>query len=299
MPSGQLALFAIVLALGSVTPSHAVVPRAAGEVPGGDTAIVPILVPVEWLAARLDEPDLVVLHVGRDDEQADEHIPGGRSLPLSAIAVDQGTVRSEIPPDDVLQEALERAGISTDSRVVVYGEPLAAARAFMTLEYAGLRGRVGLLDGGLAAWREAGHPVSTEASTARRGRFSVRPRADVVVDAAWVAAHGQDPGILLLDVRSREEIEEGRIPGARHLFWRELLGEAPGSRVKDVDDLRRLLSSPWVASSSGTVVAYCATGMRASVAYVAARAAGLDVRLYDGSFTEWAQDPSRPIQPCC
>jgi thiosulfate/3-mercaptopyruvate sulfurtransferase len=282
-----------------LAPGEAAARQAAAGPGDADRSAVPVIVSVEWLAEHLEDPDLVVLHVVREGDDEAGHVPGARALPLSAIAVDRGTVRSEIAPADALQEALEHAGVSHDSRVVVYGEPLPAARAFMTLEYAGLRGQVGLLDGGLRAWREAGHPVSPEAGSAAQGRFTIRPREDVIVDAAWVARHGRDPEVVLLDVRSREEILQGLIPGARHLFWRDLLGEGPASRVKSVDEVSRLLLAHAGPSAGETVVAYCATGMRASVAYLAARAAGLDVRLYDGSFTEWAQDPSRPIEPCC
>jgi thiosulfate/3-mercaptopyruvate sulfurtransferase len=296
MSSKPLSLIALCIAAALAAPHL----RASEQDEGGGSA-VPVLVSAEWLAERLGDRAVVVLHVHRDEEPPAEHIPGSVVVPLSAIAADRGSVRTELPDAPLLEEALEAAGISDGTRVVVYGEPLPAARAFMTLEYAGLRGRVGLLDGGLPAWRESGRPVSREARVPERGRLTVRPRPDVVVDAQWVLAHGRDPDVLLLDVRSREEIEKGRIPSARHLFWRELLAEAPATHVRGLDEITRLLAGPEPspAGPARTIVAYCATGMRASVAYVAARAAGLELRLYDGSFTEWAQDPSRPVEPCC
>jgi thiosulfate/3-mercaptopyruvate sulfurtransferase len=44
-----------------------------------------------------------------------------------------------------------------------------------------------------------------------------------------------------------------------------------------------------------TLVTYCAIGMRASLAYFAARAAGIPARVYVGSWADWSSDPTSPV----
>ena len=57
---------------------------------------------------------------------------------------------------------LEAVGVSTSSRIVIYGDPLAAARLFFTLDYLGGGDRAALLDGGLPGWKAEGLPLSLE-----------------------------------------------------------------------------------------------------------------------------------------
>src|SRR5690606_7280163 len=135
------------------------------------------------------------------------HIPGARFLPLGAIVVERDGVPNELPEPATLDSVFESLGVTDDSRVVLYGEPLMAARAWFTLDYLGQGDRAAVLDGGLPAWRAAGQPVAKDAPAAAMpaGRFTPRVRPELVVDAAWVAARLEAPGVVILDARPAEE----------------------------------------------------------------------------------------------
>jgi thiosulfate/3-mercaptopyruvate sulfurtransferase len=46
------------------------------------------------------------------------------------------------------------------------------------------------------------------------------------------------------------------------------------------------------------VILYCGGGISASLAYVALESAGFrNLRVYDGSWSEWSLDPSTPKEP--
>lgn len=250
------------------------------------------------LAAGLTAPDLVLLHVADQmSTYAQAHIPGARFVRYGDVAVDgSDDLGAELPPMGDLERVFEEAGVSDTSRVVIYGNTVAAARVFFTLDASG-HSRVALLDGGLAAWRAEGRPIATgaEKPAASKGTFTPRLNTARLATAEWIQTQGR--AIALVDVRPDPEFTgsdggmggahaAGHIDGARQLTWGSLVG--PDGRFLASDQLRARLKA--AGAVSGTpVVSYCMIGMRASVVYFVARHLGLDVRLYDGSIVDWSR----------
>ena len=88
-------------------------------------------------------------------------------------------------------------------------------------------------------------------------------------------------------------MEEGHDSGAVKIRWEEFYANEGQGRLKTPAELRKVFERAGVADQ--TVVTYCAVGMRASLAYFAARAAGLPVLLYQGSMNDWESRPGAPI----
>lgn len=266
-----------------------------------------LLVSTEQLADMLDDEGLVILHVARDpaDHQAG-HIPGARFIRLGDLLVERDGVPNELPEVDHLRGVFEAAGVSNDSRVVIYGDlgGLAAGRTFFTLDYLGHE-RAALLDGGIETWRREQRPVSTAAAATARGTFVPAPRPELVVSADWVNERLQDTAVVLLDARPAAEYRgdepgagvprPGRIPGAYNLFWRNALRDAehPVLRVPEV--LHAMYRGAGVREGR-TVVTYCRTGVQASHAYFISRYLGYETRLYDGSYIEWSNREDLPVE---
>ena len=129
--------------------------------------------------------------------------------------------------------------------------------------------------------------------TVTAGDVTVRSRQGLVVDAGWVGRHSEAAGYTVLDGRARRfydgEREDrgkaGHIPGAGSLPIEDLFGTSGGFKSKT--DLRAILAEAGV-SPGDTVVAYCHIGQRASTVAFAARMLGHEVKLYDGSWEDWA-----------
>ena len=257
-----------------------------------------LLISTSELAARLNDPDVVLLHVA--DERAtyaQAHISGARFLRYGDVAVDgDDELGAELPPIADLERVFEEAGVSDTSRVVIYGNTVAAARVFFTLDAAGHR-RVAMLDGGLPAWRAEGRDVVTGVQGTSGAKRSFTPRVIVqrMATADWIRTQG--PRITLVDVRPDPEYTgsdggmgaahaAGHIDGARQLTWGSLVGL--DGRFLPVDELRVRLTSAG-ATPGKPVVSYCMIGMRASVVYFVARHLGLDAQLYDGSIVDWSR----------
>lgn len=260
-----------------------------------------LLVSSEWLAERLDSENLVLLHVGPEEDFAAEHIPGAVLISTMEFSHPDshgdGPLVLELPEPEAFQSALRRWGVSEDSRIVVYwgGEWVTpTARAVFTLDWAGLGDRTSLLDGGLTAWKAAGHPVTSEVTARAAGDVTVRPRNGLVVDAAWVQEHGAEPGFQIVDARAPaffDGVREdrgvpGHIPGAGNVHWTTLIDEETLT-LHPVAHLRELFAAAGVEPGD-TVVGYCHIGQYATLMLFSARLLGHDVVLYDGAFQDWA-----------
>jgi thiosulfate/3-mercaptopyruvate sulfurtransferase len=270
------------------------------------------LVGVGALADLLSDDSVVVLDVrwvvGSPpllNDYVSAHIPGAQFCDLDAVLADPPGPRGRhpLPDPDRLQAQLRQWGVNDESTVVVYdgAASIAAARAWWVLRWAGLRA-VLVLDGGFAAWSQAGEPI--ESGVARPvgspGRVTVRPGSIPALDAAAAAALG-DAG-LLVDVRAPEryrgEIEPidpvaGHIPGARNV---PTTGTVTSSgSFKSVAGLRRYFAEAGLAPGGPPVGVYCGSGVTAAQTMLAMHEAGIDATLYPGSWSEWLTDPTRPV----
>jgi thiosulfate/3-mercaptopyruvate sulfurtransferase len=276
----------------------ALLPVLASVLLGTDT----LLVSPAWLSAHLGQPDVVVVDVDRTRADYDAgHIEGARFLPLSALLVERDGVPNEVPPIGVLDSALQSVGIGDDSRVIITGDPLAAARLFFTLDYLGHGAQAALLDGGTPAWVAGGFPVTTDLPTVTPGDFTVVLEPGRLVDYAWMRAHLGDPGIVMLDARPASDYAgtpgskppTGHIPGAHNIYWKTTLAGTP-PMLRPMSELEPMFEGAGARPGSA-VVTYCRTGMQASFLYFVARYLGYDVKMYDGSFSEWIQQPDAPV----
>jgi CubicO group peptidase (beta-lactamase class C family) len=259
-----------------------------------------MLVSADWLAQHLNDDSLVILHVGAQKDYDAGHIPGARLVTLADISVTGATgLRLELPPVAELEKAFGRLGVGDATRVVVYAgtdSVQSATRVWFTLDSLGAGERASLLDGGLAAWRNSGHTVSTEATKAEARTFTAHP-AQRVVTADWVRAHLEDGDVQLLDARLPEFYNgasaggmprAGHIPGARNVPYNSVLGV--DGKLKPADELRTLVRQ------APLTVSYCHLGQQATVLYFVARYLGQDARLYDGSFQDWSRSPELPVE---
>lgn len=261
-----------------------------------------LLVSPGWLSAHLTDPDVVVVHVDRTRTAYDQgHIAGSRFLPLASILVERTGVPNELPPVAALDSVLESVGVSDGSRVIITGDPLAAARLFMTLDYLGHAGGAALLDGSTEGWIAAGFPAADATEATAAGSLTPRVNRDVVVDSHWIRSHLGSPGTVFLDARPGADFRgtpgstppSGHLPGARNIYWKHTLGGVPPA-VLPKQELEAMFRGAGIRPTD-VVVTYCRSGMQAGFLYFVARYLGYDTRLYDGSMSEWLTLANAPL----
>ncbi|MFD4726453.1 sulfurtransferase [Streptomyces seoulensis] len=254
----------------------------------------PTLLDLRW---QLSAPDAPAFDARAAYEE--RHLPGAVFVDLNRELAAPPGPRGRHPLPDLAEfgAAMRRAGVSAGTPVVVYdgGQGWAAARAWWLLRATG-HPDVRVLDGGLTAWEG---PLSTEVPAPAEGDFAPLPEAAGVLDADGAAALAESG--VLLDARAGEryrgEVEPidrvgGHIPGALSAPTMENVG--PDGRFLPAADLRDRFKALGV-SGDAPVGVYCGSGVSAAHEALALAVAGIPAALYVGSWSEWSNDPSRPV----
>jgi len=271
----------------------------------------------EQLAARLDDPNLVLLdcRFALEDptygarSYQENHIPGAHfadlNRDLSSPVIPGVTGRHPLPDPQHLQEHLRAWGLNADSEVVLYddGPGAFAARAWWLLLWLGKSEGVYLLDGGLTAWRNAGLRLTTAETPLRPGDFKGEPDNSLLISAAELAAKLGETEFPLIDARGlprfRGEVEPidpvaGHIPGARCAAFTDNLGN--DGRFLRPEHLHQRFAGLLRGRPAEDLVAYCGSGVTACHNLFALSLAGYPLgRLYAGSWSEWITDARRPV----
>lgn len=272
------------------------------------------LVSAKWLHDHLGDPDLLILDASahlpgaKRDAGAEfgaGHIPGARFLDLASLKDDSSPVPNTLPTLTQFNERMRAIGVQPDQRIVLYDDSMlrSAARAWFVFRMMGV-GPVAVLDGGLQAWRDAGYALETGAVPTSPSDYSSE-------QDDWSKTRSKDDVLANCDTRAEQVVDArdaarftgetedavhglagGHIPGARNVFFRDLLNE--DGTFKSPDDLRLAFEQAGLDLSK-PITASCGSGMTASVLLFALHLIGIDdAALYDGSWSEWGADPATP-----
>lgn len=272
-------------------------------------APLPPVVDAAWLATQSARPDVVVLQLGSDSSYRAAHVPGALRLDFEQVVVaarQPDGLRMELPTPEALQAGLRALGVRDDSRIVLVFDAaprmLQAGRAFFTLEWAGFRGRVAVLDGGLPAWRASAARTVARGPGRRvvAGDATLTPDASRVVSREGVRAAIADGALVLVDARSEQFFTPPDLGGGPNGGHIESAVSLPFTSVTDAagmfkprEEIERLLIATGVIPGDRAVT-YCHIGLQASWVYLALRYVGRDVAVYDGSMEEWSRALQAP-----
>lgn len=305
MPSVPHTLRTVATATFGILAATVVLPALAAA-PAGP------LVTTEWLEKNLSDPAVRVIEVSVNPGVYERgHIPGAVNFSWHTDLND--TVRRDIVGKERFQELLSKAGVGTDSTIVLYGDTnnWFAAWGAWVFDIYGVQ-NVKLLDGGRRKWEAENRALSTKPAEPTPTRYSVgavngalRARLPDVV----AVAEGKSDAALV-DIRSPDEfqgkvfapqgiqelsIRAGHVPGAVNVPWGKAVNEADGT-FKSVEELKALYASVGIDGSK-PIITYCRIGERSSHSWFAlAKLLGYTVKNYDGSWTEYGNAVGVPVK---
>lgn len=291
---------------------------------------VPTFITTEWLEQRLDDQELRLLdattflkHPEGDGyydvwsgKEAYEkgHIPGAVYADLyNDLSDPQAEYAFTHPPREQFIEKITELGVGEGTYVVIYDQGAIvnnpgviasdwASRLAWQLKYEGFDD-VAILDGGFPKWRGEGRPVTTEPGSYPKGKFIGERRPELFVNKEDVLKAIADEDTVIIDSLSDDHYagevntygRPGHIPGSVNVFFGSL-SDPETQELYDDEKLREVFKETGALDPDKKVITYCGSAIAATWVSKVLNMLGQDnVSVYDGSLTEWAQDPDLPL----
>lgn len=275
-----------------------------------------ILVSAQWLNNRLHDPSVVILDASIDFQIPGEiekdkiHIiPGARRFDYDKVFCDpESSLPHMMPSEARFNQLAQELGLHNDSTIVVYDNSgmFASPRAWWMFKAMG-HNNVMILDGGLTAWKSNGYQLETSYhQMPESGDFSGKLNPLAFVDATYVLDHIESAHSLTIDARSKErfhaQVEEpragvrsGHVPNSVCIPFAQLMEQ---HRLKSQQELMPYFQEI-IDQRPTELIFSCGSGVTACIVLLAAVVVGIpesSLRVYDGSWTEWGQNQTLPIE---
>ena len=263
------------------------------------------IITAKELAKLSKDGNVIIISARQPSDYSKKHIKNAVNIYHKDLYKSEG-IPMMLKSADAITKIFGEKGITENSKIVIYdnGSNKASGRLYWIFEYMGAKD-VNILDGHLKSWMKARKPVTPKATTITPATFNANPNADVNADMEYVKAHLNDPNVILVDVRSKDEFDgidedenitrKGHIPGAINLEYKEILNE--DETLKSKEELVNLFTNAGITADK-EIILYCASSIRTGIVY-AALTSILDypnVKVYDGAFYEWNADSSNPVE---
>lgn len=264
-----------------------------------------IFVTPQWLNSRLANASVKIVdgswHMPATkrnclQEFEQVHIPSAVFFDQDKIVDPESVFPHTVPSPVIFADAVGKLGISADDEIVIYesGDLFSAPRIWWLFHIMGVK-KLHILRGGLSAWKDEGLVVESGVATPQTVKFKpvYAPVKTVFIEEmVLIAKHNK---AHIADARSAERfsgsvpeprkgVRSGSIPGSVNVPFGSLIENGV---LKSIEELQAIFEAQGVHKDK-PVVTTCGSGVTAAVLFLALEIIGYkNIRLYDGSWTEW------------
>ena len=266
---------------------------------------LPLLIEPEQLESLLDTAGLLIVDLSKPELYARMHIPGAIHLEYSQIVASNPPTMGLLPDADTISRVMASIGLNRASHVVAYDDEGGgrAARLLWTLAAYG-HSAMSLLNGGLHAWANEGHPLTGDPVQPTQTDYQAAYQGDVVATRESILGWLESGEVKLLDTRSPKEFQgidkranhAGHIPGAVNLDWTLFMDPERNLRLRPDTALHEMLQSVGIRNTDRVVV-YCQTHHRSAHTWFVLRYLGYpEPKGYPGAWSDWGNRDDTPIE---
>jgi thiosulfate/3-mercaptopyruvate sulfurtransferase len=264
----------------------------------------------EWLEQNLGGGFIILDIQPEIHDYIQEHIAGAVYFNQNLLRVPYKGTPGFYVSDKIAELLFRRVGLVNDIPVVVYsgagtfrgwGDGLEQTMIAYSLVRFG-HNKVYVLDGGLDKWKKEGRRLTKDFPAVEESNFTVKLRENYWIEYEEFKKIKDNEDVVLLDARPSNFYEgqgpwpkPGHIPGAINLPWKTLMDKNNSAFLKSEDEIRNILNVKGITPEK-TVICSCGTGREATNEFIMFKfLVGFpDVKIYEGSFTEWTSYPANP-----
>ena len=277
----------------------------------------PYVVSTQWLAERLDAPDIAIidaswhLPAANRDARAEfeaARIPGAQFFDIDDISESATPLPHMLPNAEKFASRMRRLGIGDGKKVIAYDTAglFSAARAWWMFRIFG-HDDVAVLDGGFPKWKAEGRPIDEDppVSKPHERHFSARFQSMMVRDKKDVLDAVRSGKSQIADARSpgrftgkepepRPGVRSGHMPGAANVHYATLLNQ--DGTLKSPDSIAKAFADAGIDVKK-PVITSCGSGITAAILTLGLTLIGArEHALYDGSWSEWGAAADTPVE---
>lgn len=269
---------------------------------------LPLIIEPEAANNLTGKENILFVDLGQPDTYVQQHVPGAVYLDYNWIVTSDKPRMGLLPDIERLTRILNSYGISEQTHVIAYDDEGGgrACRFLWTLQCIGHQ-HLSLLNGGLQAWAAEGYPLEQALNfpqLANQVHRDIRYRPEPIADKPFILEHLDDDSTIILDTRSPQEYNGlkvfaargGHMPGAVNYDWINAMDRRNNLKLKAPEVLKAELEKLGITPDK-SIICHCQSHHRSSHTCIMLNALGFEqVKGYPGSWSEWGNDPTTPIE---